>query len=167
MNFDQRQEVYSRLEEQNGKDNQIIKTIEEMSELIKELTKLLGKDTYTSNKNICEEIADAKICIEQIERFLQVKPKMIESIMDYKLERLVMFYIHDKPTPIESFVDAESGKEVYYKIDRPRIEPTFESTEHKSDVYYDIDELEKAAINSVTPEKKSWLKPIIKPVIDD
>ena len=64
-----------------------------MAELIKELTKLLGKDTYTNNKNICEEIADAKIVLEQLERFIDPENKAIEVIIDYKLNRLDMFYL--------------------------------------------------------------------------
>ncbi len=45
MKTEDRHIVYARLEKQNGRNNQIIKAIEEMSELIKECTKVLGKDT--------------------------------------------------------------------------------------------------------------------------
>jgi len=90
----EREIIYKKLEEQNGRNNQIIKAIEEMSELIKELTKMLGKDTYTNNKNICEEIADAKICIEQLERFVAHNNNIIDTIIDYKLKRLDMFYLN-------------------------------------------------------------------------
>lgn len=109
MNITKRKEIYKKLEEQNGRTNQIIKAIEEMSELIKELTKMLGKDTYTSNKNICEEIADAKICIEQLELFVS-SGNVINMIMDYKLKRLEMFYIKETPPlPHVHFIE-ESGQ---------------------------------------------------------
>lgn len=94
MKKHEREIIYKKLEEQNGRNNQIIKAIEEMSELIKELTKMLGKDTYTNNKNICEEIADAKICIEQLERFVTHNNNIIDTIIDYKLKRLDMFYLN-------------------------------------------------------------------------
>ncbi len=96
MKLSDRQAIYARLEKQNGKDNQLIKAIEEMSELIKELTKVLGKDTYSSNKNICDEIADAKICLEQLERFFDPKHRAVDLVIDYKLNRLAMFYLTDE-----------------------------------------------------------------------
>lgn len=93
MHIKNRQKIYQQLEEQNGRNNQVIKAIEEMAELIKELTKLLGKDTYTNFKNICEEIADAKIVLEQLERFVADDSNVIDTIMEYKLRRLEMFYL--------------------------------------------------------------------------
>jgi hypothetical protein len=93
MKLEERQVIYKRLEDQNGRHNQLIKAIEEMAELIKELTKMLGKDTYTNNKNICEEIADARTTLEQLERFFDPENRMIEIIQDYKLTRLDMFYL--------------------------------------------------------------------------
>jgi chromosome condensin MukBEF ATPase and DNA-binding subunit MukB len=93
MQKDNRDDIYERLEKQNGRNNQVIKAIEEFAELIKELTKQLGKDTYTSTKNICEEIADARVCLEQLERFFDPNGIAVEIVIDYKLRRLEMFYL--------------------------------------------------------------------------
>ena len=96
MNLKQRQEIYKKLEKQLGRDNQITKAIEEMAELIKELTKHLGKDqnTHTNNVKICEEIGDAKVSIEQLERFFD-PTSFNETVMDYKLKRVDIFYLND------------------------------------------------------------------------
>ena len=117
MDYDQRKEIYERLTEQNGRSNQIIKAIEEMSELIKELTKLLGKDTYTNNKNICDEIADAKIILEQLALFFDKDNTMIDTIMDFKLKRLLMFYLKPMQVSIKSEAEIqESLSESIYDI---------------------------------------------------
>lgn len=103
MEKEERVKLYRELVEQNGKEHQMIVTIEEMSELIKELTKLLRSDSYSSRKNICDEIADARICLEQIEEFFDPEHKAVESIIDYKLNRLKMFYLNKTSEQVSHF----------------------------------------------------------------
>ena len=93
MEIKERKEVYKQLEDQNGKNHQIAVAIEEMSELTKELSKYLREDSYTNSKKICEEMADVKVVIEQLERFFDPEQKLVPFTMDYKLERLKMFYL--------------------------------------------------------------------------
>lgn len=60
-------EIYHAALTHFGKDHQIIKAIEEMSELIKELTKyLLSKEIYQKTYQVHEEIADTQIMLEQL-----------------------------------------------------------------------------------------------------
>lgn len=91
------QELYARLEEQNGREHQILVAIEELSELQKELTKHLRNDSYTNNKKITEEIADVEICIDQLKRFFDQDNQLVQFIKDYKLKRLEFCYL-DSPT---------------------------------------------------------------------
>ncbi len=78
-----------------GKDNQLIKAIEEMSELTKELSKVLqGKYTHVPGlsqieENIAEEIADVQIMIEQLkllyprwEYYSDLKIKRLEELVE-------------------------------------------------------------------------------------
>jgi hypothetical protein len=96
MEIEDRKKVYEQLEEQKGQKHQILVVIEEMSELTKELTKYLREDSYTNSKKICEEMADAKVGLEQLDRFFDPEQKLVPFIMDYKLERLNMFYLKNK-----------------------------------------------------------------------
>jgi DNA-binding transcriptional regulator GbsR (MarR family) len=70
-----------------GVENQTIKAIEEMSELIKELSKvLLGKE---DNDHIREEIADVEIMIEQLKDMYDTHDgKNIEAFRNEKITRL-------------------------------------------------------------------------------
>jgi hypothetical protein len=93
MTLEERQVIYKQLEDQKGRKHQILVVIEEMSELTKELTKFLREDSYTNTKKLCEEMADAKVVLEQLDRFFDPEQKLVPFIMDYKLERLKMFYL--------------------------------------------------------------------------
>lgn len=96
MTFKERIEIYEQLEKQNGKSHQLTVAIEELAELIKEVTKALRTDSYASKKNLCEELADVKVCIEQIERFYNIDQKVLDTIIEYKLKRLQLFYLKKK-----------------------------------------------------------------------
>lgn len=96
MTLEERKEIYKQLEEQNSQKHQILVAIEEMAELQKELTKFLREDSYTNSKKICEELADVKVVTEQLERFFDPENKLVPFVMDYKLERLKMFYLDNK-----------------------------------------------------------------------
>lgn len=77
---------------------QIIKTIEELAELQKALSKqyiyhmvpdLVDTKQFKSNVgNIIEELADVEIMIEQVKRLLAINNKDIELIKKDKIERL-------------------------------------------------------------------------------
>lgn len=62
-----------------GRINQIIKCIEEMSELTQALTKYLGGET----DNITEEIADVEIMLEQM-RFIFDKDGIVDRTKSFK-----------------------------------------------------------------------------------
>lgn len=70
-----------------GVENQTIKAIEEMSELIKELSKaLLGK---ADNDHIREEIADVEIMLEQLKDIYDTRDgKTIDVFRNEKITRL-------------------------------------------------------------------------------
>lgn len=77
--------LYKKLYEKY-KDKQIVVAIEEMSELQKELCKLLRHEDYNT-RNIAEEIADVSIMLEQIMITLNIKPSTIADIREMKLHR--------------------------------------------------------------------------------
>ena len=63
----------------------VVVAIEEMSELIKEISKQIR---YENNENnMAEEIADVRVMLDQLEYFYDLKDK-IDKIYDEKLERM-------------------------------------------------------------------------------
>jgi NTP pyrophosphatase (non-canonical NTP hydrolase) len=78
-------QVYEKALYKWGRNAQIIKAIEEMSELTKELAKLINKQGDLGH--IAEEIADTKIMIEQLEMILNIKG-MVEKYRQEKIDRL-------------------------------------------------------------------------------
>lgn len=70
---------------QNGHLQEIV-AIEEMSELIKEISKnLRGEDNY---KNIVEEMADVFIMLRQLQMCYFIGFEEIQEVVDMKTERL-------------------------------------------------------------------------------
>lgn len=68
-----------------GEEKQMVKAIEEMSELQKELCKtLIGKENRDS---LVEEIADVQIMLEQLK--LIVSDIELKTIMQYKIDRTI------------------------------------------------------------------------------
>ena len=66
--------------------NQIIKCIEELSELQKELCKyFLGQRKIG---NVIEEVADVEIMLEQMKLGLDITPEDLDEVKDAKLSRL-------------------------------------------------------------------------------
>ena len=59
--------------------------IEELSELIKELTKWLRG--YSNREHIIEETADALICIEQLIQIHRITDEELDSVIEQKLNR--------------------------------------------------------------------------------
>lgn len=96
--FEERNKVYKQLENAKGREHQILVAIEELSELQKELTKFLRDDSYTNSKKICEELGDVKIVCEQLDRFFDPDSIMVPFVIDYKIERLKLFYLPPEKT---------------------------------------------------------------------
>ena len=90
--YDRRCEVYLKALWHYGLDNQMDVAIEEMSEVIKALTKL--KRARSGNlpfperiADLTEEIADATIMLEQLRLFLAINDDVCD-VMDAKVMRL-------------------------------------------------------------------------------
>jgi len=78
-------DLYNKAKTKWGVRAQLIKAIEEMSELTKELAKSLNGNT--DRQHTAEEVADVKIMIEQIELFLEIE-WLVEQYKRKKLDRL-------------------------------------------------------------------------------
>ena len=90
--YDRRCEVYLKALWHYGLDNQMDVAIEEMSEVIKALTKLKRAkcgdgDFKECVTDLAEEIADATIMLEQLRLFLAINDDVCEA-MDAKVDRL-------------------------------------------------------------------------------
>ncbi len=72
----------------NGEQVQLIKTIEELAELQKEIAKYLIVGQSYNMANFIEELADVEIMIEQIERFFIKDQEAVEAARQKKIERL-------------------------------------------------------------------------------
>ena len=77
-------EIYKKLIAKFGVKNQIIVAIEELSELQKELCKTLRGEE--NKPNICEEIADVEIMLEQIKMLYDIN-EVVEFEKNNKLKR--------------------------------------------------------------------------------
>ena len=75
-----------------GVENQIIKTVEELSELSQALCKFLSKSKTESDRyivdNICEEIADVEIMLEQCKMIFYESENKINDYKKKKIKRL-------------------------------------------------------------------------------
>lgn len=87
INIRQRQLVYRKAIKRFGKVNQMIKAIEEMSDLTKVLTKILGLETTCSLDELIAEIADATIMMEQLRLIYNIDDQVCD-MMDSKVKRL-------------------------------------------------------------------------------
>ena len=78
--------LFSRAVHHWGKKIQAVVTIEELSELQKELTKWLrGND---NRQNIIEEMVDVLIMIDQISLIFSIEPQEIDHFRTLKINRL-------------------------------------------------------------------------------
>lgn len=72
--------------DKNGKIMQSIVAIEEMSELTKELSKMMRGE---GNKDhLLEELADVYIVLEEIQMMYNINPMLLDWKMDTKIKRL-------------------------------------------------------------------------------
>ena len=85
MDKEIREIIYKKAFEKFGKPNQITKAIEEMSELQKELCKVLIGEMDLLN--IVEELADVEIMLEQLNLMFNSRAA-IERVKEKKLNKL-------------------------------------------------------------------------------
>lgn len=86
-------DLYELLWSRQGMEHQITIAIEELSELQKELCKKLRTGLHM--EEIAYEIADVKICIEQLELMLGLRERVAKA-RRVKLERLLERVQEDK-----------------------------------------------------------------------
>lgn len=83
--YDERVKTYTNAVITYGEVNQMVVAIEELSECQKEICKYLRG--FGNAGNLAEEIADALICLEQLQYFLGLDELVCEK-MDQKIRRL-------------------------------------------------------------------------------
>jgi NTP pyrophosphatase (non-canonical NTP hydrolase) len=84
-------EIVAAILAKNGWKHQYTIALEELAELMKELTKAIRDKG--SHANICEEIADVEICITQIKATIRRSKLQVQLFKRFKLERLEKLYI--------------------------------------------------------------------------
>lgn len=87
ITYEERKVIYEMAITKYSQMNQIIKAVEEMSELTKELCKLLVNDSKYSIEGIAEEIADVTIMMEQLRLIFDINDEVCD-MMDSKVKRL-------------------------------------------------------------------------------
>ena len=83
--YDKRVKTYTNAVIAYGELNQMVVALEELSECQKEICKYLRGNGIADN--MAEEIADAMICLEQVQYFLGLD-ELVRKKMDQKVERL-------------------------------------------------------------------------------
>lgn len=80
-------ECYNLFLKTYGENSQLNMAIEEMSELTKEICKIIrGKGNI---ENLTSEIADVEITIEQLKMMFNIEQLDIDKIKDFKIQRAV------------------------------------------------------------------------------
>ena len=85
ITYEERKQVYDAALGKWGAKMQATVAIEEMSEVIKEITKMLRGEL--DREHMAEEIADATIMLEQLRQMLNINDS-VDSWMDYKIAAL-------------------------------------------------------------------------------
>ena len=85
FSFEERKQVYDAALGKWGAKMQATVAIEEMSEVIKEITKLMRGEL--NREHLAEEIADATIMLEQLRNMFNINDS-VESWVDYKIAAL-------------------------------------------------------------------------------
>ena len=117
MTLKERNKIYKRIHEKFGTKIQLIVSIEEMSELTKELTKTIRG--YDRRINIIEEIGDVRIMIEPLELIFdchdKVDEQMHSELYNPKTEnRIYGKDLKDETSYFETF--SESKKKTIWKV---------------------------------------------------
>lgn len=97
--YPDRKDLYYHMFEKCGIFKQMVVYIEECSELQKAITKMLRNNLEDDSllDDLAEEIADVKICIEQLEMFFNQLDDRILLYMYQKLKRLETFQPNTAP----------------------------------------------------------------------
>lgn len=87
-------ELYRKLIDKFGIDNQILKCVEELNELGQALCKVQSKNENkaVAIKGVIEEIADVEIMLEQIKLILGIEESDVKKMKSYKLHRTARKY---------------------------------------------------------------------------
>lgn len=85
LNRTERNDVYAKALKKWGVEMQATVAIEEMSEVIKEITKAMRGEL--NREHLAEEIADATIMLEQISQIYNINAS-VSSWVDYKIASL-------------------------------------------------------------------------------
>lgn len=85
FSYEERKAIYDVALGKWGQKMQAIVAIEEMSEVIKEITKLMRGEL--NREHLAEEIADATIMLEQLRNMFNINDS-VSSWMDYKVAEL-------------------------------------------------------------------------------
>ena len=87
-------DFYNEIIDRLGERNQIVKCVEELSELQQVLCKLLSADDggVTLDK-VIEEMADVEIMLNQIKIILDIPESDIETMKNYKIMRTAKRYL--------------------------------------------------------------------------
>ena len=80
-----KKDVYNKAKQVYGIDAQVTKAVEELSELIKELSKFLLDDGNMDH--ITEEMADVEIMVEQLKLIFENK-RWVQVVKKAKIQRL-------------------------------------------------------------------------------
>ena len=102
MTDTQRNAIYDRALGAYGEQNQCMVLMEECSELIQAVSKVLRYgNTPETLDHMAEEIADVSIMLEQAIRFLNIPPVRIAEWKCRKLERLSARIDNDSKKPLD------------------------------------------------------------------
>lgn len=85
INYEERAKVYADARATFGANAQLIKALEELTEVQLEICRALDNRVHPAA--LAEEVADATIMLEQVQQIFGVGP-MVRDIMDAKVERL-------------------------------------------------------------------------------
>lgn len=93
MDLKQREEVYNKALEKWGEFSQLDQALEEMAELMVVINKYKRTKMDLADKkeqileNLIEEIADTKMCIEQLE--MMFGKEKVNNMLDVKMEKFL------------------------------------------------------------------------------
>lgn len=85
VTYAERMATYKVALRKNGLETQLVKAIEEMSELTKEICKI--KCGQGSHAALADEIADVTIMLEQLKLFFDIRD-LVDDHVDMKIHRL-------------------------------------------------------------------------------
>lgn len=93
MNELRRHNIYGDALEKWGRESQLNMCIEECAELIQAIQKIRRNPNTENIRNLCEEIADVEIMIEQM-RMITMKEGVIDNFKEEKLQLLEKLLSH-------------------------------------------------------------------------